>query len=131
MADDAGALLVRSGLIGDSQLLIARQAQSGLGGTLGEQLVSHGFIADDVLASFYRRRLMVPQVNPNVLARISPRVGRLDLVGSHGDVSALGTFGSTGAPASTTATRSISVSVTSFDGFKIIGAGHPKLRAVE
>lgn len=55
-------------------MLIARQAQSGRGGTLGEQLVVHGFIEDETLASFYRRRLLVPQVNPNVLARISPRL---------------------------------------------------------
>lgn len=71
MAEDAGALLVRSGLIGEEQLLIARQAQAGRGGTIGEHLVLAGFIDDEALADFYRVRLMVPQVSGKQLARIS------------------------------------------------------------
>ncbi|HET6480668.1 MAG TPA: hypothetical protein VFG35_11610, partial [Actinoplanes sp.] len=70
MPEDAGALLVRSGLIANDQLRIARQAQAGRGGTIGEHLVLAGFIDDDALAEFYRSRLMVPQVKPEQLANI-------------------------------------------------------------
>ncbi|MBA2539450.1 MAG: hypothetical protein H0V17_07445, partial [Deltaproteobacteria bacterium] len=45
-----------------------------LGGTLGEQLVWAGTVSDDVLTDFYRSRLLVPQVNPNTLARLPVRV---------------------------------------------------------
>ncbi|MEO8701667.1 MAG: hypothetical protein ABI867_16595 [Kofleriaceae bacterium] len=44
------------------------------GGTLGEQLVVSGVIEDDDLTDFYRSRLLVPQVNPNTLARLPVRV---------------------------------------------------------
>jgi hypothetical protein len=68
--EDAGALLVRSGLIASDQLRIARQAQAGRGGTIGEHLVLAGFIDDEALAEFYRSRLMVPQVKPEQLSNI-------------------------------------------------------------
>lgn len=74
MADDAGALLVRSGLVSPSALDAARAAAAAEGGTLGEQLVVAGAIADDELTDFYRSRLLVPQVNPNTLARLPVRV---------------------------------------------------------
>ena len=74
MADDAGALLVRSGLVSPSALDAARAAAATDGGTLGEQLVVAGAIADDELTDFYRSRLLVPQVNPNTLARLPVRV---------------------------------------------------------
>ena len=45
-----------------------------LGGTIGEQLVAGGAIGDDELTDFYRTRLLVPQVNPNTLARLPVRV---------------------------------------------------------
>ncbi|HEY4241421.1 MAG TPA: hypothetical protein VGM88_16480 [Kofleriaceae bacterium] len=45
-----------------------------LGGTLGEQLVVTGAVEDDALTEFYRQRLLVPQVNPNTLARLAPKV---------------------------------------------------------
>ena len=70
MPEDAGALLVRSGLIASDQLRIARQAQAGHGGTIGEHLVLAGVIDDDALTEFYRARLMVPQVTPAQLADI-------------------------------------------------------------
>ncbi len=70
MPEDAGALLVRSGLIASDQLRIARQAQAGSGGTVGEHLVLAGFIDDEALAEFYRSRLMVPQVKPEQLSDI-------------------------------------------------------------
>jgi hypothetical protein len=74
MADDAGALLVRSGLVPSSALDDARVRVASLGGTLGEQLVWSGSISDDALTDFYRSRLLVPQVNPNTLARLPVRV---------------------------------------------------------
>ncbi len=74
MADDAGALLVRSGLVSSGSLDEARARVSDLGGTLGEQLVATGAVADDKLTEFYRQRLLVPQVNPNTLARLPAKV---------------------------------------------------------
>jgi hypothetical protein len=74
MADDAGALLVRSGLVPSTALDDARVRVTTLGGTLGEQLVWAGTISDDALTDFYRSRLLVPQVNPNTLARLPVRV---------------------------------------------------------
>ncbi len=74
MADDAGALLVRSGLVPSSALDDARARVANLGGTLGEHLVFATTISDDALTDFYRSRLLVPQVNPNTLARLPVRV---------------------------------------------------------
>ena len=74
MADDAGALLVRSGLVSSNALDDARARVANVGGTLGEQLVTTGAISDDDLTAFYRSRLLVPQVNPNMLARLTPKV---------------------------------------------------------
>jgi hypothetical protein len=74
VADDAGALLVRSGLVSSNALDDARARVSSIGGTLGEQLVTTGAISDDALTDFYRARLLVPQVNPNMLARLTPKV---------------------------------------------------------
>ena len=74
MADDAGALLVRSGLVTPTALEEARARVDKLGGTLGEHLVFGASISDDALTDFYRSRLLVPQVNPNTLARLPVRV---------------------------------------------------------
>lgn len=74
MSDDAGALLVRAGLLQDDDLRQARERRIAEGGTLGEHLVLAGLIDDDALTQFFRTRLMVPQVNPNHLARLSPSV---------------------------------------------------------
>src|SRR5215470_3846932 len=74
MADDAGALLVRTGLVSSNALDDARSRVANLGGTVGEQLVWQGAIADDELTDFYRSRLLVPQVNPNTLARLPAKV---------------------------------------------------------
>src|SRR5204863_1690920 len=74
VADDAGALMVRSGLVSSAALDDARARVAASGGTLGEQLVTSGAIADDDLTDFYRSRLLVPQVNPNTLARLTPKV---------------------------------------------------------
>ncbi|MBL8620617.1 MAG: hypothetical protein JNK64_04910 [Myxococcales bacterium] len=74
MADDAGALLVRAGLITDPALASARSAQRHGGGTLGEHLVAARAVSDESLTEFYRARLMVPQVSPATLAKLSPAV---------------------------------------------------------
>jgi len=74
VADDAGPLLARAGLIANEQLLQARQAQASHGGTLGEHLVLAAFIDDDELTSFYRSRLMVPRVDPRQLQNVPARV---------------------------------------------------------
>ena len=67
MPEDAGALLVRSGLVSNDQLRLSRQAHAGQGGTIGEHLVLAGFVDDETLAEFYRIHLMVPQVRPEEL----------------------------------------------------------------
>ena len=74
MADDAGALLVRSGLVSSSALDDARAKVADIGGTIGEQLVVGGAVDDDDLTNFYKQRLLVPQVNPNTLARLPAKV---------------------------------------------------------
>ncbi len=74
MADDAGALLVRSGLVSSSSLEDARLHVVTHGGTVGEQLVAAGVVTDEVLTEFYRKRLLVPQVNPNTLAKLPTKV---------------------------------------------------------
>ncbi|MBA3460641.1 MAG: hypothetical protein H0T46_11800 [Deltaproteobacteria bacterium] len=74
MADDAGALLVRSGLITPNALADARARMETSGGTIGEQLVVMAAIGDEALTDFYRSRLLVPQVNPNTLARLPIKV---------------------------------------------------------
>jgi hypothetical protein len=74
VADDAGALLVRSGLVPASALDDARARVDANGGTVGEQLVAAGLLPDDVLTDFYKSRLLVPQVNPNTLARLPAKI---------------------------------------------------------
>jgi len=74
VADDAGALLVRSGLVTSNALDDARSRVEHVGGTLGEQLVAVGAIDDDTLTDFYKSRLLVPQVNPNTLAKLPIKV---------------------------------------------------------
>ena len=74
MADDAGALLVRSGLVSSSALDEARSKVAADGGTVGEQLVLAGQVTDEDLTTFYKQRLLVPQVHPNVLARLPAKV---------------------------------------------------------
>ena len=44
------------------------------GGTIGEQLVADGTVPDALLTDFYKSRLLVPQVNPNTLARLPASV---------------------------------------------------------
>lgn len=71
MPEDAGALLVRSGLIAEEELTSALAKQAQRGGTIGEHLVLAGVIDDDRLAELYRTQLLVPQVTLRQLQRIS------------------------------------------------------------
>jgi hypothetical protein len=60
--------------VSSSALDDARAKVEGSGGTLGEQLVVADAISDEALTEFYRARLLVPQVNPNTLARLPAQV---------------------------------------------------------
>lgn len=73
VADGAGSLLVRSKLIGEEQLALAREAKTAHGGSVGEYLVLGG-VDDERLTNFYHTRLMVPRLDPNLLARIQQRI---------------------------------------------------------
>jgi hypothetical protein len=61
-------------LVSTSALADARARVAEHGGTVGEQLVAAGLLADDALTEFYKQRLLVPQVNPNTLARLAASV---------------------------------------------------------
>jgi hypothetical protein len=61
-------------MVSSTALDEARARAADLGGTLGEQLVATGAVPDDKLTDFYRQRLLVPQVNPNTLARLPAKV---------------------------------------------------------
>jgi hypothetical protein len=67
-------LLVRSGLVSSAALEQVRAKVADDGGTIGEQLVSQGIVDDGQLTNFYKQRLLVPQVNPNTLARLPAKV---------------------------------------------------------
>lgn len=73
LADDAGQLLIRAGLVNDHQVMDARRHQTAHGGTLGEHLVLMGAIDDEVLTQFFHQALMVPRANPNRLAQVPRR----------------------------------------------------------
>ncbi len=66
--------MVRAGLIASHHLAAARALQASDGGTIGEHLVAVGAVSDEALTEFYRSRLMVPQINPNTLARLANSV---------------------------------------------------------
>ncbi len=74
MADDVGSLLLRAGLVAPEQLAEARQEVKNVGGTVPEQLVQQGYIADEELTAFYRKRLLIPRINPSELAKLSNRL---------------------------------------------------------
>ena len=71
-------MLVRAGLIGETELEAARSARAHSGGTLAEHLVLGGYVDDEELTAFYRNRLLVPRVAPADLATLAVSVvGRL------------------------------------------------------
>lgn len=76
MADIAGPLLVRAGLITQAQLIVAQKARSENGGTISEHLVAHGALDEESLCNFYRQRLLVPRVGMAEMARIAPQIIR-------------------------------------------------------
>lgn len=71
---DAGALLVRAGLIRPEALEVARQARDEAGGTLAEQLVLAGAVDDEALTQFFRQRLLVPRISDTKLASLPETV---------------------------------------------------------
>ncbi len=74
MGDTAGPLLLRAGLITETQLHDAYLARGRGGGTLGEWLVAIGALDEERLCSFYRERLLVPRVGHVELAKVVPKV---------------------------------------------------------
>ena len=74
MADDVGSLLLRAGLVAPEQVAAARKEVNNVGGTVPEQLVQQGHISDEELTAFYRKRLLIPRVNPSDLAKLSNRL---------------------------------------------------------
>lgn len=74
MADDVGSLLLRAGLVAPEQVAAARKEVNNVGGTVPEQLVQQGHISDEELTTFYRKRLLIPRVNPSDLAKLSNRL---------------------------------------------------------
>jgi hypothetical protein len=74
MGDNAGPLLLRAGLITQTQLHDAYLARGRGGGTLGEWLVAIGALDEERLCTFYCERLLVPRVGHAELAKVVPRV---------------------------------------------------------
>jgi hypothetical protein len=78
MAESAGALLLRAGIVTPDQLMTAHAARQAGGGTLGSHLVRMGVVDEEALADFYRHRLMVPRVRRTDLERVpAPVVERV------------------------------------------------------
>jgi hypothetical protein len=61
-------------LVSSAALDQVRAKVADQGGTIGEALVVEGIVDDDKLTNFYKQRLLVPQVNPNTLARLPAKV---------------------------------------------------------
>jgi len=61
-------------LVSSAALDEVRAKVADSGGTIGEQLVNANIVDDDKLTKFYKQRLLVPQVNPNTLARLPAKV---------------------------------------------------------
>jgi hypothetical protein len=64
VADTAGSLLLRSGLVTEAQLAEADLLQRREGGTLGESLIRMGAIDEEQIVDFFHRRLLVPRIEP-------------------------------------------------------------------
>lgn len=74
MADSAGALLLRHGMVKPDQIASAHQLQKRDGGSFGECLVRIGAIDEDKLVEFYHKRLMIPRLPDAKLMIVSPKV---------------------------------------------------------
>ncbi|HZS39809.1 MAG TPA: hypothetical protein VFF06_23410 [Polyangia bacterium] len=75
MADSAGALLLRSGIVRPEQVAEAQRLRQHDGGSFGECLVRIGAIDEEKLVDFYHKRLMIPRLDENKLKRkIAPAI---------------------------------------------------------
>jgi hypothetical protein len=74
VADIAGPLLVRAGLITKDQLLAAHEQRRQGGATLAETLIASGVLNEEALVAFYRQRLLVPRVGWAELGKVSPKI---------------------------------------------------------
>jgi hypothetical protein len=74
VADNAGPLLIRAGLITSAQLKDALAQQKKTGATLAEYLVAARVLDEDRLCNFYRERLLVPRVGRAELEKVLPKV---------------------------------------------------------
>jgi hypothetical protein len=74
MGDIAGPLLLRAGLITQTQLHDAYLARGRGGGTPGEWLVAIGAVDEERLCAFYQERLLVPRVGHAELAKVPSNV---------------------------------------------------------
>ena len=69
-----GELLIKEGLITQSQLDQSLTAQKIFGGRLGTNLVEHGYVSEVDLARLLARQLGIKMVEPGALAAIEPRI---------------------------------------------------------
>jgi hypothetical protein len=74
VADNAGPLLIRAGLITNAQLKDALAQQKKTGAKLAEYLVAARVLDEDRLCNFYRERLLVPRVGRAELEKVLPKV---------------------------------------------------------
>ena len=74
MADSAGALLLRSGIVRPEQVAEAHRVRQRDGGSFGEALIRLGAIDEQKLVDFYHKRLMIPRLEPGKLDHVAPRL---------------------------------------------------------
>lgn len=74
MADSAGALLLRSGIVKPEQIAEAHRVRQRDGGSFGEALIRIGAIEEEKLVEFYHKRLMIPRLEAARLQRIPQQV---------------------------------------------------------
>lgn len=74
MSELSSSLLVRHGVVRADEVAAAHALQQREGGSFGECLVRLGAVDEQRLVEFYHKRLMIPRVDANRLAIVSPKV---------------------------------------------------------
>jgi len=74
MSEVSSSLLVRHGVVRADEVAAAHALQQREGGSFGECLVRLGAVDEQRLVEFYHKRLMIPRVDANRLAIVSPKV---------------------------------------------------------
>jgi hypothetical protein len=74
MSEVSSSLLVRHGVVRADEVAAAHALQQREGGSFGECLVRIGAVDEQRLVEFYHKRLMIPRVDANRLAIVSPKV---------------------------------------------------------